>query len=54
MIDAFSRFDPIEYRSGSSDPAEQRSIQEAVYRGANSYKPDVSLETNSVAIGMNF
>lgn len=39
------RFDPIPYPSGDAAgvPAEQRSIQEAVFNEANSYKPDVRM-----------
>jgi hypothetical protein len=41
---AQARFDPIPYPSGdlAGVPAEQRGIQEAVFNGANSYRPDVN------------
>jgi len=37
------RFDPIPYHDGGADvPADQRSLEQAVIDGANSFNPDVS------------
>ena len=38
---AQDRFDTVPYTVGSDVTAEQRSIQEGVFHGANAFKPDV-------------